>query len=535
MDTVDHILDERQLCDLECLLNGSFAPLQAYMTQSQYNDCLFSENGYPIPITLSVPDSIKIGTRLTLRTQTNLPIAILTVDEIWEASLSTEHSQVLGTTDDNHPYIQYHKQLHGPTTTTVKYASGSLELVQMPPHYSAIEYRKTPAEMQKLFAASGTPIVGFQTRNPLHLSHIQLTKNALQEVGSDATLFLQPIVGVTQECDIPFHIRLLCYKAALESYSNEKVVLGVLPLSMRMAGPREAVWHAMIRAAYGCTHFIVGRDHAGPSYRKKDGSSFYGPYEAQELAKARESSLGIRIICSKELVYVEGQGYISPEAAAQASASPKTISGTELRRRFANGEDVPTWFTLPSISDILKKYYERRGICIYFVGLSGSGKSTLAEAFAERLRELVPYRTISVLDADVIRQNLSKGLGFSAADRSTNVRRIGYVASEIVKHGGICLVANIAPYEADRKANRDLISSHGYYLEVFVDTPLAICEARDIKGLYAKARAGQLPNFTGISDPFENPTNALRITPEETIEEAIDKILYHVEQSNKFA
>jgi sulfate adenylyltransferase len=520
----DKILDERELCDLECLLNGSFAPLTTYMGQSDYSDCL-TKCSYPISITLSA--NAAVGDVLTLKTPTQLPVARLTVREVWDAELATEHDAVLGTTDANHPYIQYHTQKYK-GATTVKYVAGDLEQLQTIPHYSATEYRKTPAEMRALWAASGGPIVGFQTRNPLHNSHIQLTKNSLAAAAAEATptLFLQPIVGVTQECDVPFHIRLRCYQHALTAYKTEKVVLGVLPLSMRMAGPREAVWHAMIRKAYGCTHFVVGRDHAGPSYRTAEGKPFYDPYDAQRLAKSLEDWIGLKIICSEELCYVpELQSYVT--ASEAAGKKVQNISGTDLRNMLVAQQPVPAWYTMPEIATTLSNYYKTgKGVCYYFVGLSGSGKTTLAEALQERLQEMNPYTPITVLDADIVRQHLSKGLGFSAEDRSTNVQRIGYVASEIVKHGGICIVANIAPYEKDRQVNRRLISQGGRYVEVFVDTTLELCEERDVKGLYKAARAGTLKNFTGISDPFERPQSPeVCVKWGESISSTLDRVL----------
>jgi len=304
---------------------------------------------------------------------------------------------------------------------------------------------------------------------------------------------------------------MACYKQTLKYLGN--ATLSILTLSMRMAGPREAVWHAMIRKNYGCTHFIVGRDHAGPSYKKKDGSSFYGPLEAQTLAKSLEDSIGIKIVTSEEVVYCEDiQKYMS--LSESVGHTVKNISGTKFRSMLETSEPVPEWYSYPEVLVPLKEFYtKQKGHCFYFVGLSGSGKSTLANAFKGKLAEEFPSREVTLLDADEIRTNLSKGLGFSREDRSTNVRRIGYVASEIVRHGGLVIVANIAPYQADRDYNKQLISKYGKYTEIFVDTPLDVCEERDVKGLYKQARAGTLKGFTGISDPFELPSSSLILTP----------------------
>jgi sulfate adenylyltransferase len=288
---------------------------------------------------------------------------------------------------------------------------------------------------------------------------------------------------------------------------------------MRMAGPREAVWHAVIRRNYGCSHFIVGRDHAGPSYKKQDGTSFYGPLDAQKLAKSLEAQIGIKIVTSEEVVYCEDTQTYMTTTEAQGH-EVKQISGTQFRSMLEKGTPVPEWYSWPEVVEPLQKFYQKpRGLCVYFVGLSGSGKTTMAQALKARMQEEWPHKEVTVLDADEIRTHLSKGLGFSKEDRSMNVRRIGYVASEIVRHGGIVLVANIAPFEADRAANRALISQHGTYLEVFVDTTLETCEARDVKGLYKAARAGTIKQFTGISDPFETPTTA-HVLHEQSLEEA---------------
>jgi sulfate adenylyltransferase len=300
-----------------------------------------------------------------------------------------------------------------------------------------------------------------------------------------------------------------CYKEVLPYLGD--VSLSILPLSMRMAGPREAVWHAVIRRNYGCSHFIVGRDHAGPSYKKKDGTAFYDPLAAQKLAKSLETQIGITILASEEVVYCEDvDQYMG--VSLSGGHVVKNISGTQFRSLLDSGADVPSWYSYPKVVDALKAYYNKpRGACFYFVGLSGSGKSTLAEGLKGHLEELFPTKEVTLLDADIIRTHLSKGLGFSKEDRSMNVRRIGYVASEIVRHGGIVLVANIAPFEADRQWNRKLISNYGTYVEFFVDTPIGECERRDVKGLYAAARSGKLANFTGVSDPFEDPVSAVPV------------------------
>ena len=490
------LLDEREKCDLECLFNGSFAPLSEYMNQEQYDKCLKDPSSYPIPIVCTVESELELGTLLSLKDVTGLVYATLEIKECWKPDLELEWQAVFGCSDDTHPYIKYQQ------TKGKWYVSGTLTKKTPITHSSFQEYRRTPAEVRDLGS-----FIGFQTRNPLHRSHVELIKKS----AGDLPVLLHPVEGVTQECDIPFPVRMACYKQTLKYLGN--ATLSILTLSMRMAGPREAVWHAMIRKNYGCTHFIVGRDHAGPSYKKKDGSSFYGPLDAQKLAKSLEDSIGINIVTSEEVVYCEDiQQYKT--LSESVGHVVKNISGTKFRSMLESNEDIPEWYSYSEVLKPLKEFYtKQKGYCFYFVGLSGSGKSTLANAFKGKLAEVFPSREVTLLDADEIRTNLSKGLGFSKEDRSTNVRRIGYVASEIVRHGGIVIVANIAPYEEDREYNKLLISNYGKYVEIFVDTPLEVCEERDVKGLYKQARAGTLKGFTGISDPFERPTNSLLLEP----------------------
>jgi sulfate adenylyltransferase len=521
------VLDERELCDLECLSIGAFAPLTSFMTQAQYNSCLdtmrISESDvFPIPIVCTVPHAIDAGTLLTLKNITGTTAATLQVTECWQPDLTREWTAVFGSDDPNHPYIQYMK-----TKGSVYYVSGSLTVdPKFQFHSSYTKERSTPAELR----AAG-PWIGFQTRNPLHRSHIELICRSAASLGAAGPkVLLHPVEGVTQECDIPFPVRMKCYRKILphlRSVANAtEATLSILPLSMRMAGPREAVWHAVIRRNYGCSHFIVGRDHAGPSYKKRDGSSFYGPLDAQRLAKSLEEEIGITIVTSEEVVYCDDiQAYKTTSEAAADNHPVKQISGTQLRASLEKGAPISEWYSYPDVVSTLQDFYQRpKGLCVYFVGLSGSGKSTLANALKASLQEEMPHREVTLLDADEIRTHLSKGLGFSHEDRSTNVRRIGYVVSEIVRHGGIVVVANIAPFEADRAANRALIGhAGGTYLEVFVDTALETCEARDVKGLYKAARAGTIKQFTGISNPFESPVTAHRLS-EQSLETAIQEV-----------
>ena len=508
---MDKILDEREVCDLECLSLGAFAPLTTYMTSVQYNSCLdtmkIPEGVFPIPITLSVCGPVTEGTVLKLKSVTGVVYAELTVSESWPIDLERESVAVFGCFEKSHPYTGY--QLGKKDT---HYVAGAL--VHKPGitfHNTFTKFRWTPEQVKAWRGDS--QLVGFQTRNPLHQSHIELIKAASAKVVG-AKVLLHPVEGVTQECDIPFGVRMKCYQGVLPHLGG--CDLSVLPLSMRMAGPREAVWHAVIRRNYGCTHFIVGRDHAGPSYKKSDGSAFFDPMAAQNLALELADEIGITILASTEVVFCDGRDpcYL-PVGAANTLCRDnpgrviRNISGTEFRKMLDSGADVPFWYSYPEVISVLKTYYARpRGACYYFVGLSGAGKSTLAEGLKARLEEVYPHREVTILDADVIRTHLSKGLGFSKEDRSMNVRRIGYVASEIVRHGGLVIVANIAPFAEDRAFNKKLISAWGDYNQIYVNTPIDECERRDVKGLYAGARAGTIKNFTGVSDPFEVPTDS---------------------------
>jgi sulfate adenylyltransferase len=494
------ILDEREQCDLECLSMGAFDPLNTYMSKEQYDSCLDTMRiddltVFPIPITCSVPTEVPLGTVLELRSATGIIRGSLTVSECWPIDVERECTAVFGCFDDNHPYIQYMM-----SKSDRFYVSGTLDTSSTPYHNTFLSYRKTPSEIKSSVAA---PLIGFQTRNPLHRSHMELIMNCSKKVPG-ATVLLHPVEGVTQECDIPFPVRMKCYQEVLPYLPQS--FLSILPLSMRMAGPREAVWHAVIRRNYGCTHFIVGRDHAGPSYKKKDGSSFFHPLAAQQLASSMD--LGIVILTSQEVVYCEDVDSYK-ELSDATNHVVKNISGTAFRSMLEKNLLIPSWYSYPGVVQVLQQFYQRpKGMCFYFVGLSGSGKSTLAEILQSHLEEVYPTRQITLLDADIIRTHLSKGLGFSKEDRSMNVRRIGYVASEIVRHGGIVIVANIAPFEEDREWNRKAISQWGDYIQIYVDTPVEECERRDVKGLYKAARAGTLKNFTGVSDPFEVPTNS---------------------------
>jgi sulfate adenylyltransferase len=514
-DIQDIVLNNRQLCDLEMILNGGFYPLNGFMNEQDYHSVLenlhlTTGDLWPIPITLSVNKEtgtqLKTGNTVILRNTEYLPLAEMTIESVYQPNIEKECKAVFGCVDQNHPYMKL--MLENPDKL---YIGGKVTAVQKIPHFDFVRHRLTPNETRDYFKTHNwNVIVAFQTRNPMHRSHVELTKYALKDTGStEAKLLLQPVAGETQDCDVPYPIRVRCYEKLEKVYPENSFLLCLLPLSMRMAGPREALWHALIRQNYGATHFVVGRDHAGPSFNKQNGEPFFDPYAAHQLLDKYKNELKIKIIQSQMIVYVENRQEYLPMDQVTPSDTIKSISGTEQRRLLTEGKEIPDWFSYPEIVEELRCAYlpkNKRGFCLYFVGLSGSGKTTLAKALKAKLDEMLRLRTITILDGDVVRLNLSKGLGFNKEDRSINVRRIGYVASEIVKHGGICLCASIAPYQDDRTYNKMQIGSG--YIEILVDTDLNTCESRDVKGLYKLARAGTIKEFTGVSDPFEPAPNA---------------------------
>jgi sulfate adenylyltransferase len=530
-------LTPRQLCDLELLLSGGFSPLQGFMARADYegvchNMLLASGVIWPIPITLDVPEEFarKLtpgSSKVALRDPEGVMLAVLNVDEVWHPDRKEEAKSVFGTTSAVHPGVDYVLNKSNPW-----YVGGKLEGVQYPSHYDFKALRLTPTELRAEFSRLGwRRVVAFQTRNPMHRAHVELTFRAAKTV--EANLLIHPSVGMTKPGDVDYFTRVRCYQLLLSKYPPGTVKLSMLPLAMRMGGPREAIWHALIRKNHGVTHFIVGRDHAGPG-KDSDGKPFYGPYQAQELFKKHEKEIGVTMVPFSMMVYLEDQDRYVPDNEVSPGARVLNISGTELRARLNDGRDIPVWFTYPEVVRELRRSYpprHKQGITIFFTGLSGSGKSTIANVLLTKFLE-VGGRPVTILDGDLVRKHLSSELGFSKEHRDINIRRIGYVASEITKNGGIAICAPIAPYDSVRKQVRQMIDSHGGFVLVHVATPLESCEQRDRKGLYAKARAGIVKEFTGISDPYEAPTDAEVVinTAELSAEEAAQEIVLHLEQ-----
>ncbi|MEM7743891.1 MAG: bifunctional sulfate adenylyltransferase/adenylylsulfate kinase [Pseudomonadota bacterium] len=502
-------LTARQVCDLEMMMNGAFNPLEGFLTEADYNsvvDTMRLTNGalWPMPITLDVSDSfaggVEVGQDIALRDPEGVVLAVLSVTDKWSPDKAREAEKVFGADDLAHPAVNYLHNTAGPV-----YLGGPIKGVQSPTHYDYRGRRDTPNELRTYFSKLGwRRVVAFQTRNPLHRAHQELTFRAARE--AQANLLIHPIVGMTKPGDIDHFTRVRCYEAVLDKYPAATTHLSLLNLAMRMAGPREAVWHGIIRKNHGCTHFIVGRDHAGPG-KNSAGEDFYGPYDAQELFLEHQEEMGIEMVPFKMMVYVQEKAQYFPADEIEEGQTVLNISGTELRRRLQEGLDIPDWFSFPEVVEELRRSKPPRsqqGFTVFFTGLSGSGKSTIANALLVKLME-AGGRPVTLLDGDLVRKHLSSELGFSKEHRDLNIKRIGYVASEITKNGGIAICAPIAPYTATRRAVREMVEAHGAFLEVHVATSLEECERRDRKGLYKLAREGKIKEFTGISDPYEAP------------------------------
>jgi len=502
-------LTPRNLCDLELIATGGFSPLDRFMARADYERVLAEmrlADGtlFPLPVTLTCKQDqpLKLDEEVALVDQFNNLLAVMRVEEIYPWDKEREARAAYGTEDLRHPLVA---EMNSWGELCV---SGPLRVLQLPPHYDFKPLRLTPGEVRARLAAKGrTNVVAFQTRNPLHRAHEELTARAAAAI--DGTLLLHPVVGMTRPGDIDHYTRVRSYKVLADRYYDaNRMMLALLPLAMRMAGPREALWHALIRRNFGANHLIVGRDHASPG-KDSQGRPFYGPYDAQELVERHAVELGVAPLPFSELLYIPEEDRYEESARVPAGQRTIGLSGTEVRENYLRrGRQLPEWFTRPEVASILSTAHPPRhqqGFCIWFTGLSGAGKSTTAEILAIKLLE--HGRQATVLDGDVVRTHLSKGLGFSKEDRDTNIRRIGFVAGEISRHGGGVICAAVSPYRATRNECRAMVGDDRF-VEVFVDTPLEVCEQRDAKGMYALAREGKLKNFTGIDDPYEPPLNA---------------------------
>ncbi|HEY5670645.1 MAG TPA: bifunctional sulfate adenylyltransferase/adenylylsulfate kinase [Anaerolineales bacterium] len=522
-------ISSRSLCDLELLATGAFSPIDRFMRKNDYERVLTEmrlHDGtlFPIPVTLPVDESAlpSWGEQITLSDSRNNTLAVMQIEEVYHWDAQREARLVLGTTDPRHPLfsemVRWGKV----------YVSGELKIIDLPKYHDFQELRRTPAQVRALMGKMGNGnVVAFQTRNPMHRIHEELTKRAAE--GVNGSLLIHPVVGMTKPGDVDHYTRVRVYRALAENYyEKNRTLLSLLPLAMRMAGPREALWHAIIRRNYGANYFIVGRDHAGPG-NDSHGRPFYGPYEAQMMVSQYANEIGVQPLEFKELVYLADDERYEEQDKIPEGARIFNISGTQVRDDYlAKGKSLPEWFTRKETAEILQQMYpprHKQGVCIWFTGLSGSGKSTTAEVLTALLLER--GRQVTLLDGDVVRTHLSKGLGFSRDDRDTNILRIGFVAGEISRHGGTVICAAISPYRATRNEARKMVGEE-HFIEVFVDTPIDVCEQRDVKGLYARARRGQITGFTGVDDPYETPVDpeltlyTVEVSPEENAQKIVD-------------
>ena len=532
--TASLTLSLKQQCDLEMISNGAFSPLSTFNNQKDYEEILLNNrlsNGlvWPIPIVLDVPDqflkSLDKNEYISLRNAEGFLLAILKVNEFWAPDKKEEANSVFKSNDPNHPGVDY---LFNHTNNN--YISGELVPIQSNKYFDFTHLRKSPQEVRDFFRLNNwKDVVAFQTRNPMHRAHFELTKLAMDEHNSK--LLIHPVIGISKPGDIDHFTRVKCYQHIIKYYPENSVELSLINLAMRMAGPKEALWHAIIRQNYGCNRIIIGRDHAGPGVNA-EGKPYYQPYDAQELIARYQEELEIKMVPFKEMVFAKNKKTFLPLDKIEQDDPIEKLSGTQFKEFLQQRTEIPNWYSFPEVIHELRKRFPKlhnQGLTVFFTGLSGAGKSTLANAIMYKLME-TEDRPITLLDGDIVRQHLSSELGFSKEDRDIHVKRIGYVASEITKHGGVAICAPIAPYSNTRKVVRNMIDEVGSFVEIHVATPLSVCEERDVKGLYKQARAGKILDFTGVSDPYEEPENpeitvdTSDITVEESSALILDKL-----------
>ncbi len=530
-------LSNRQLSDLEMLMNGAFSPLRGFMTSDEYNsvrDNMRLQDGtlWPIPVCLDISEDdsrhLKVGQTVAMRDAEGFMVAALNIEDLWPADKPLEADQVYGTRDTAHPGVDY---LFNQTGT--HYVGGAIEGIQFPLHFAFRRLRHTPSEIRALYKKLGwRRIAGFHTRNPLHRAQFEMTLRAM--ANAKANLLLHPVVRRVKTGDIDTYTRIRCYLEVATKYPPNMMLLSLLPLSMRLAGPREALLHAIIRKNYGCTHFIIGQNHAAPGI-SSDGCSFYEDNAAKDLIQSFGDELGINIVHFDEMVYDVEEDAHKPVSEVAPGDTVRSLSDDDFHKKLRTGKRIPEWFTFPQVIDVIRQAYPQRhkqGVAIFCTGLSGAGKSTIARVLYARFLEM-GGRPVTLLDGDIVRLNLSNELGFSKEHRDINVRRIGFVASEITKNRGIAICAPIAPYRDTRRQVRQLIENYGGFVEVYVATPLDVCEGRDRKGLYAKARAGIVKGFTGVDDPYEAPERpeVFIDTTDMTPDEAAQEVLLYLERA----
>jgi len=505
----DITLSDRQLCDLELLATGAFSPLDGFMTRSDYEsvlDRMRLQSGllWPMPVCLSVSDTkartLEVGQSVALRDSEGFLLAIIHMEDMWPVDREKEAMQVYGTTDRSHQGVEHLFNTEGD-----HYIGGKIEVLSLPLHFDFKQLRMTPLEIRNIYRKLGWQrVVGFQTRNPIQRPQFEMTVAAMRQ--ARAKLLLLPVTGMTKPGDFDHYTRVRCYRAVTRHYPPDSFMLNLLPLSMRLSGPKDALLHTIIAKNYGCTHFIIGRDHASPG-TDAGGNPFYKRDAAQRLTEEYSREVGMTIVPFEELVYLPFEDEYRSQDLVPEGTQYISFSSSDIRERIRTGRRIPEWATFPEVVAELKKAYpspDKQGFTVFLTGLPGAGKSTIAKVIYARFLEMGD-RPVTLLDGDIVRQNLSSQLSFSKEHRDINVRRIGFVASEITKNRGIAICAPIAPYDATRAEIRRTIETHGGFIEVHVSTPLKICEKRDRKGMYAKARAGMIKGFTGVDDPYESP------------------------------
>ncbi|KAF9428719.1 Sulfate adenylyltransferase [Podila epigama] len=537
------VLTERQLCDLELIISGGFSPLEGFLNEQDYKsvvDNLRLANGvlFSIPINLDVSqeeiDTLALAPnkRITLRDPRNdEPIAILTIQDIYTPDKIKEAVQVFGDNDVAHPAVKY---LHN----NVKefYVGGNVQAIQPPVHYDYVAYRNTPTELRAYFQKlNWTRVVAFQTRNPMHRAHRELTVRAARS--RHANVLINPVVGLTKPGDIDHFTRVRVYEAIIRRYPTGMAALSLLPLAMRMAGPREALWHAIIRKNHGATHFIIGRDHAGPG-KNSAGKDFYGPYDAQYLVEKYKDEIDIEVVPFQQVTYLPDSDEYVPSDEVPAGAKTLDISGTELRRRLRTGAHIPEWFSYPEVVALLRESHPPRvkqGFTVFLTGYHASKKEAIARALQVALNQQ-GGRSISLLLGETIRGKLSSELGFSKRERDINISRLGFVAAELTRAGAGVIVAPIAPYEEARQLARQEVEKSGGFFLVHVATPLEQAIAWDRDGVYERAKKGEIKGFTGIDDPYEVPKNAeLTVNPAvESVAQIVRRIVLVLDQQGYF-
>jgi sulfate adenylyltransferase len=530
-------LSERQLCDLELLLNRAFYPLDGFMNRADYESVVSSmrlADGtvWPIPICLDVPEKLAAtlapGQNLALRDQEGFLLATMSVEDLWEPDKEAEARAVYGTDDSiAHPGV---RALYATHPVCV---GGRLEGLHLPLHFDFPDYRMTPSETHRRFSQSGwRSVIGFHTERPLHCAHKEMILKAARQAG--ASIFLQPMVGLPSPGELDHFTMVRCYQEFVKKFPRNMISLGLLPYAPRRAGPREALLQAIVRKNYGCSHFMVADDQGDPLAGNSNGERFYPRGAAQELVGSLEGETGIAMVPLRRMVYVEDRAQYLPVDEVDESMLVREITSAEIGRRLEFGLEIPEWFSFPEVVEELRKAHpprHKQGFTIFLTGLSGAGKSTLAKVLYVKFLEMRD-RPVTLLDGDIVRRYLSSELGFTRDHRELNITRIGFVASEITKNRGIAICAPIAPYEESRQANRELIAKYGGFVEIFMATPLSICEQRDRKGLYAKARKGLMKGVTGIDDPYIPPLKPdITIdTTEMTPTEAAQVVMLYLEE-----